>query len=335
MNGNVKTISPVLLYGGLFIALALLSFASLAAGKIWVPWDVWFAAGDDPRASIIIDLRLPRTLLGIAVGVALGVSGAALQGYTRNPLADPAVLGVSSMAAFGAVMTLYVSFYMSSVAAPWLLPAGAMVGAVIGVGVLLMLSGGAASILTFVLAGMILNMVSSAGVALALNLAPTPWAVNEIINWLLGSLADRSIGEVRMAVPFIALGCVLLFTTTRALDALTLGDEGARSLGVNVDRTRLVLALGVGLAAGASVAVTGMIGFVGLVTPHLLRPWVGARPGALLLPSALAGAVILLAADIVVRLTPSPAELKLGVATAAVGGPFFLALLIKLRRRTA
>lgn len=331
-SGTIRTIPRRLLYGGLFSALVLLSFASLSAGKVWIPWDVWFSAADDVRASIIIDLRLPRTLLGIAVGVALGVSGAALQGYTRNPLADPGVLGVSSMAAFGAVMTLYLGV---SATMPWILPLGAMLGAFVGIAVLLLLAGNSSSILTFVLAGMILNMVSSAGVALALNLAPTPWAVNEIINWLLGSLADRSIDEVEMAVPFIVLGCVLLFTTTRALDALTLGDTGARSLGIDVKRTRMVLALGVGLAAGASVAVTGMIGFVGLVTPHLLRPWVGARPGALLFPSALAGAVIVLAADIIVRITPSPAELKLGVAMAAVGGPFFLALLVKLRRRTA
>jgi iron complex transport system permease protein len=331
-NGIVRIIPSPLLYGALITALIFLFFASLSAGKVWIPWDMWFAPSTDTRASIIIDLRLPRTVLGIFVGIALGVSGAALQGYTRNPLADPGVLGVSSMAAFGAVMTLY---FGTSVMTPWLLPAGAMLGALIGIAILLLLAGNATSILTFVLAGMILNMVSSAGVALALNLAPTPWAVNEIINWLLGSLADRSVDEVRMAVPFIVVGCALLFTTMRALDALTLGDAGARSLGIDVNRTRLMLALGVGLAAGASVAVTGMIGFVGLVTPHLLRPWVGARPGALLIPSALAGAVIVLAADIVVRITPSPAELKLGVAMAAIGGPFFLALLLKLRRRAA
>jgi iron complex transport system permease protein len=138
-----------------------------------------------------------------------------------------------------------------------------------------------------------------------------------------------------MALPFIVAGSALLLTTGRALDALTLGETGARSMGIRIEHTRIVLALGVGLTAGASVAATGVIGFVGLITPHLLRPLVGARPGALLVPSALAGAVIVLAADIIVRLTPTPAELKLGVAMAAVGGPFFLALLINLRRRTA
>ncbi len=328
----MKTAPRSLLFTVLITALALLALASLSAGRVWVPWSAWLGAAHDPRWAIIFELRLPRTILGIAVGMALGTSGAALQGYTRNPLADPGVLGVSGMAALGAVMTLYIGAAMTM---PWLLPVGAMIGALIGIGVLLLLSGSASSILTFVLAGMILNTVASAGVALALNLSPSPWAVNEIVNWLLGSLADRSIEDVRIALPFIVVGCALLFTTGRALDALTLGDAGARSLGIRLDHTRLVLAMGVGIAAGASVAVTGVIGFVGLVTPHLLRPIVGARPGALLIPSALAGAVIVLAADIIVRLMPSASELKLGIAMAGIGGPFFLMLLIKLRRRAA
>lgn len=328
----MKTISRPLLFAALTAGLVLLSLASLSAGKVWVPWSAWLSAAADPRWAIVFDLRLPRTILGIAVGMALGLSGAVLQGYTRNPLADPGILGVSSMAAFGAVMTLYLGAAMSI---PWILPMGAMTGAMIGIGVLLLLSGGSFSILTFVLAGMVLNLVAAAGVSLALNLAPSPWAVNEIIDWLLGSLADRSVDDVRMAVPFITVGCALLLTVGRALDALTLGDVGARSLGIRLDHTRIVLALGLGLATGASVAVTGVIGFVGLVTPHLLRPLVGARPSALLMPSALAGAVIVLAADIIVRLTPSVVELKLGVAMSALGGPFFLMLLVKLRRRAA
>ena len=328
----MKRIPLPLLFTILMTALAALAVASLNAGKVWVPWSAWLSMADDPRWIIILELRLPRTLLGIAIGVALGTSGAALQGFTRNPLADPGVLGVSSMAAFGAVMTLYIGAAMTM---PWLLPVGAMIGALIGIGALLLLSGSTSSMLTFVLAGMILNVVATAGIALALNLAPTPWAVDEIVTWLLGSLADRSIEDLRLALPFIALGCGLLFTTGRALDALTLGEAGARSLGIRLERTRLVLAVGVGLAAGASVAVTGVIGFVGLVTPHLLRPLVGARPGALLIPSALTGAIIVLAADIVVRLMPSATELKLGVAMAGIGGPFFLMLLLNLRRRAA
>jgi iron complex transport system permease protein len=266
------------------------------------------------------------------IGAALGLSGAALQGYTRNPLADPGVLGVSAMAALGAVLTLY---YGATLASIWVLPGAAMLGALIGVGLLLLLSGSRSSLVTFVLAGAILNIVASAGISLALSLAPSPWAVGEIVDWLMGSLQDRSVDEVRLAAPFILAGAALLLTTGRALDALTLGEAGARSLGISLTRTRWTLALGVGLATGAAVAVSGVIGFVGLVVPHVLRPLVGARPGALLAPSALGGAVLVLAADILVRVTPAAGEVKLGVAMAALGGPFFLALLLTLRRRIA
>ncbi len=320
-----------LLIPGLILGVLALAALSMIAGKIWVPWSVWTAAGD-PRGAIIFDLRLPRTILAIAVGAALGLSGAALQGYTRNPLADPGVLGVSSMAALGAVLTIYLGLTMK---APWLLAIAAIAGAGIGVTLLMALAGSVASVVTFILAGVILNIVAGAGVALALSLAPNPFASSEIINWLMGSLEDRSIDDVRIAVPFIALGLGMLLLLGRALNALTLGEIGARTLGVDLARTRTILLVGVGLATGASVAVTGVIGFVGLVTPHLIRPLVGNRPGALLLPSALAGAALVLAADILVRLTPAASEVKLGVAMSAIGGPFFLAILLRMRRRLA
>lgn len=328
----MTAISRPVLIGVLSLTVIVLAAVSLSAGKIWVPFCAWLSAAHDPRALIIFELRLPRTVLGIAVGIGLGLSGAALQGYTRNPLADPGVLGVSSMAAFGAVMTLYFGLALTQA---WVLPVGAMISAIAGAIILLALSGGASSVLTFVLAGVVLNTVAGAGVALALSLSPDPWAVNEIVNWLMGSLADRSADEVRLALPFIALGCALLMMTARALDALTMGETGARLLGINLSTTRAMLAVGVGLAAGASVAVTGVIGFVGLVTPHLLRPLVGGRPGALLLPSALGGAVVVLAGDIFVRLVPSSSELKLGVAMGALGGPFFLFMLLRMRRSAA
>ncbi|MDP1619249.1 iron ABC transporter permease [Phenylobacterium sp.] len=328
----MRPINRPLLYAVLTAALVVLSSISLIAGKVWVPWDVWLTPDVDPRWAIVFELRLPRTILAIVVGAALGLSGAVLQGYTRNPLADPGVLGVSSMAALGAVLTLY---YGVTAFAPWALPVAAISGALVGVAVLMLLSGSASSLVTFILAGAILNILSSAGVSLALSMAPNPWAVNEIVDWLMGSLADRSFEEVRMALPLVVIGCGLLLTTGRALDALTLGDVGARSLGVSMSATRWSLALGVALAAGASVAVTGVIGFVGLVTPHLLRPLVGARPGALLVPSILGGAVVVLAGDILVRLTPAANEVKLGVAMAALGAPFFLVLLLRLRRKIA
>ncbi len=318
-------------FAGLIGALGVLAALSLMAGRVWVPFGAWIDQAD-PRWPIIFDLRLPRTLLALFVGAALGLSGAAMQGYTRNPLADPGSLGVSSMAAFGAVLTLYLG---QGAQAPWVISAAGMAGALAAVLLLLALAGRASGVVTFVLSGVILNTMAGAGVALALSLAPNPWAVNEIVNWIMGSLADRSAGELALAAPFMVLGCLTLMFTAPALDALTLGETGARSLGVDLPRTRLILAAGVALAAGASVAVTGVIGFVGLIVPHLLRPLVGARPGGLLLPSALGGAVLVLAADIAVRLVPGANEVKLGVAMAALGGPFFFALLMQMRRRIA
>ncbi|MEN3931269.1 iron ABC transporter permease [Microvirga sp. W0021] len=320
---------------GLTLILVILAAISLSAGRIWIPAEVWWNhlfsnTAYDPRWAIISELRLPRTLLGIIIGGALGLMGAAMQGYTRNPLADPAILGISAMAAFGAVMSLYLGLVIQN---NWTLPVMAMLGAIIGVILLLALSGLTSGVITFILAGIILNTVATAGVSLALNLAPNPWAVSQIVNWLMGSLADRSFDDLYTASPFIIIGCLMLLSTGKALDALTFGELGARSLGINLKSTRWILAIGVGLATGAGVAVTGVIGFIGLITPHLMRPFVGARPSRLLPASALAGACVTLAADILVRLIPSVVEIKLGVAMAILGGPFFLALLIAMRRR--
>ncbi len=328
----MTTMSPHRIIAVLLILLVMLSAVSLIVGKVWVPWNAWFTLSDDPRWLIILELRVPRTILGIAIGFALGMTGAALQGYTRNPLADPGVLGVAALAALGAVLTLFLGVATTT---PWILPMGAMLGALGGVATLLLLAGATSSILTFILAGAILNTVASAGVALALSLSPNPWALNEIVNWLMGSLVDRSNADVAMTVPLIVVGCGFLMLTARALDALTLGEDGARSMGINLSVTRILLAVGVALTTGASVAATGVIGFVGLVTPHVMRPLLGARPGALLIPSGLAGAVLVLAGDIIVRLMPSAVEIKLGVAMAVLGGPFFLGLLLTQRRRVA
>jgi iron complex transport system permease protein len=316
---------------GLLALLAVLSVVSLMAGRVWTPLTHLTGAGD-PRWLIITELRIPRTILAIAVGAALGLSGATLQGYTRNPLADPGVLGVSSMAALGAVLTLYLGVAATS---PWLLPAFAMIGAGVGVVLLVLVAGPAGEAVSFLLAGVILNTIASAGVALALTLSSNPWAASEIMSWLLGSLADRSVADVRLAVPFIVAGGAILLTTGRALDALTLGETGARALGVSLRRTQWLIAVGVGLACGAAVAVTGVIGFVGLIVPHLIRGLIGGQPSRLLVPSALAGAALLLAADIATRAIRSTNELQVGVAMAVLGGPFFLALLISLRRRLA
>ncbi len=314
------------LIAGLAVLVALLFAASLMAGKVWVPLDAWFSG--DPRWWIVAELRLPRAILGLAIGAALGLTGAVLQGYLRNPLADPAVVGVASSGALGAVAAIV----LLSASAPLAIFGCAMFGAAGSMVLLAGLAWRAQSAVAFILAGTVLASLSGALTAFLISVAPNPFATAEIIDWIMGSLTDRSFAEVELAVPFIAVGCGLLLLTGRALDALTLGESAARSLGVRLDRTQGLIVLGAGLAVGASVAVTGVVGFVGLIVPHLLRPLTGARPGALLLPSALGGAALLLAADSLVRLVPGPGEIRLGVAMALLGAPFFFALLLRMRR---
>ncbi len=318
--------SRATLIAGLALLVALLFAASLTAGKAWVPLDAWFS--NDPRWWIVAELRLPRAILGLAIGASLGLTGAVLQGYLRNPLADPAVVGVSSSAALGAVAMIV----LFSATAPLAIFAGAMVGAAASMLLLAGLAWRADGAVAFILAGTVLASLSGALTAFLISIAPNPFAVAEIIDWIMGSLTDRSFSEVQIALPFIAVGCALLLLTGRALDALTLGESAARSLGIRLARTQLLIVLGAGLAVGASVAVTGVVGFVGLIVPHLLRPLAGARPGALLLPSALGGAALVLAADSLVRLGPGAGEIRLGVAMALLGAPFFFALLLRMRR---
>ncbi|MBX9796013.1 iron ABC transporter permease [Sphingomonas sp.] len=308
--------------------LALLCAAafllSLGAGKVWVPAESWFTG--DPRWAIIVQLRLPRAVLGLAVGAALGLSGAVLQGYLRNPLADPAVVGVSSSAAMGAVAAIIAGF--SSVGA---MIAAAMAGAALAMALLTLLLWRGGGTVAFVLAGTVLATLAGAATAFLISIAPNPYAVAEAIDWLMGALTDRGPDEVALGVPVMAAGAALLLATGPALDALTLGEAAARSLGVRLGRVQALVVLGTGLAVGASVAVTGVVGFVGLIVPHVLRPWFGARPAALLLPSALGGATLTLTADALVRLVPGPGEVRLGVAMALIGAPFFLWLLLGRR----
>ncbi|MCS5607204.1 MAG: iron ABC transporter permease, partial [Alphaproteobacteria bacterium] len=277
---------------------------------------------------ILLELRFPRAILAIAIGAALGLSGAVLQGLLRNPLAEPGLIGVSGTAALGAVIAFYSGL---SMVCPLALPAGGMIGAGLSVALLYVLSGRDPSILTLILAGVAINAMSGALTTLALNLSPNPYAAYEVFFWLLGSLADRSLEHVALALPFVVAGIALLATTSRGLDALTLGEDVAQSLGINLFGLQARAIIGTALAVGASVAVAGVIGFVGLMVPHLLRPTVGHRPGRLLAASALGGAVLTLAADIAVRSVVVGPELKLGVLTALIGAPFFLMLVLKTR----
>ena len=302
---------------------------SVAAGKVWVPLVAWTTA--DPRSIIIVELRLPRTILALAVGAALGLSGAVMQGYLRNPLADPGVFGVSSGAALGAVMSLFFGY----AAQAWLLPGFALAGAAGTMALLALIAGRSGSLVLFTLAGLILTSIAGSLTAFAISMAPTPAVASEIVTWLMGALTDRSWNDVYVALPLITLGSAILATTGRALDALTLGEQAAESMGIDRRRLQIAVIAGTALTVGAAVATAGIIGFVGLMVPHLVRPLVGNRPSAILLPSAIGGAVLLTLADSLVRLIPTVSELRLGIAMSMLGGPFFMYLLITMRRRLA
>ena len=322
-----------LLIAGLALAAGLLAIGSLLTGPTRfgsAEIAAILAGGGDPvLRAVLIELRLPRALLGLLVGAMLGLGGAVLQGYLRNPLAEPSVLGTSNAAALGAVIALY--FGISQVH-PLALPLMAIGGAMIGLSPLMLLAGRAESPLSLILAGIAVGTLAGAGISLALNLAPNPFAAMEIMSWLMGSIEDRSFLHLWLALPCIAVGGTLLLWNGRALDALTLGEDAAQTLGVELGRLRLRILLGIAIGVGGAVAVSGAIGFVGLIVPHLLRPFSDRSPSALLLPSALGGAALLSAADIAVRLIPAESELRLGVLTAILGVPVFLYHLARERR---
>ncbi|MGB3646774.1 MAG: iron ABC transporter permease [Mesorhizobium sp.] len=320
---------------GLLGALTLaLFFLSLTVGPAAVAFGdslrALFSDKADTMALIMQEIRLPRAILGLMIGATLGLSGAALQGWLRNPLAEPALLGVSASASLGAVIAIYTGF---SALFPLGLPLAALAGAVAAVLVVQAMAGLRGGALTVILAGIAVSSLASAMTALALNLSPNPFAALEIMFWMLGSLTDRSMTHVWLAGPFMLVGWAMLASLGRALDALTLGGDAAASMGVDRRRVQFLAVFGTAASVGAATAVAGVIGFVGLVVPHMLRPLVGARPSRLLPASALGGACVLLAADTLVRIIAPERDLKLGVLTAIVGAPFFLWLVYKTRRQ--
>lgn len=308
------------------VASLLLGPVELSPGRLLAA----ATGGGDRIATIILfELRLPRTLLALAIGAMLGLAGAALQGYLRNPLAEPSVLGTSNAAALGGVAALY--FGLAELH-PAMLPLLATGGALLSLALLVQLAGKAESPLTLILAGIAVGALAVAGTSLALNLSPNPFAAMEIMTWLLGSLENRAFGHLWIALPCIAVGMAMLLWNGRALDALSLGEDAAQALGTDLRRTRARLLLGTAIGVGGAVAVSGAIGFVGLIVPHLVRPFTDRSPSAILLPSAIGGAALLTLADIGVRVIPATNELKLGVVTAFLGVPVFLVHLIRERR---
>ncbi|HEY0961511.1 MAG TPA: iron ABC transporter permease [Pseudomonadales bacterium] len=317
----------------LVAALPLLFALELASGPVPIELGAAFAdwfSGHATSASIILgEVRVPRALLALLVGASLAVSGAALQGLLRNPLASPDILGISQTSGLCAILVLY---YGLSQRAWFVLPLAALAGALLAVMLMLQLARRVAGTHTIILAGIAISALAGSFIALALNFAPNPYALQEIFYWMLGSVANRSMNEVWLALPFMLAGWILVLRSARFLDALSLGDDTAQSLGFAPRRHQWLLIVGVACCIGASVAVSGNVGFIGLVVPHLLRPLAGAEPGRLLWLSLPGGAALLLVADILVQALPGAQELQLGVVTAALGGPFFLYLLMKRRQ---
>jgi iron complex transport system permease protein len=327
MKALPRMVLPILATAALLAA----AVASLFLGRVNIsPAELW-AGIVSPHASlagvVVTELRLPRTVLAIIVGAALGLSGAVLQGLLRNPLAEPGLLGVTNGAALGAVIAIYFGLaHVFALATPLLGLVGAM-----GAGALTFAFGRTSS-LTLILAGAAVSSLMAAFLAMALNFAPSPYAAYEMSIWMLGSFSEKSWDHVLLAAPFILAGMAILSTMGRSIDALTLGETQAESLGVRVDRTRVLTLLGVGLAVGAATSVVGSVGFIGLVAPHLVRPFVGHQPSRTMLPSAMIGATLLLAADIGTRVIHTNTELRLGVITSLIGAPFFFWLLLRLRK---
>ena len=314
--------SVILLSLGLLIAVPL----SLLAGRVWLdPWTT-------PNAALILaELRLPRAFLALTIGAGLGASGAAMQGFLRNPLADPGLFGIAPGAALGAVIALYFS-----AASMWTVSLFALAGGGGAMALLALIAGrtanGPQGIALFTLAGMMIASLTGALTSLVISLAPNAFALSAIVTWLMGALTDRSWQDVALAAPLTLAGIALLRAAGTSLDALTLGSDAARSLGVRPGRLMALMVVGTGLAVGSGVAVAGIVGFVGLIVPHLVRPLTDRRPSSLILPSALAGALLVLVADMVCRVLPLVTELRLGIALSLIGAPFFVHLLLRMRK---
>ena len=318
----MKTRAVNALLGG---AGAAVLFVSVLAGTAPLSLAETLAAlaglGEPATAVIVWEIRLPRALAAFLTGAALGASGAALQGLLRNPLADPGVLGVSASASLGAVIALY--FGLSSLSA-FALPALALVGALAATVLLVVLGAGRLGPVGLILTGVGLSSFAGALTALTINLAPNPFALSDLITWMLGSVANRSWTDLGFSAPFWVLGAVLVALARPGLRALSLGEETAASLGARIGQLRLFTVLGTALLTGAAVAVAGVIGFVGIVAPHLVRPFVQHDPARLIVPSALLAGIILALADLALRLAPLDQELRLGVAAALIGAPAFI-----------
>lgn len=325
-----RALVPLLVVASLAALLAACLLGSTAMSPARVLAGL-FGTGSPGDAVIIWEIRLPRALAAWLTGAALGASGAALQGLLRNPLAEPGVLGVSASASLGATLALY--YGLASLSA-FALPVAAIAGALGATTLIGLAATRTSSVVTLILVGVALSSFAGAVMALALNFAPNPFSLSDMVSWMLGSVANRSFEDIALAAPFMAAGLAILFLNRRGLSALTLGEEAASGIGLDLKRLWVAVILGTGLATGASVALAGAIGFVGIVAPHLVRPLTGHDPARSLVPSALLAGVFLLVADIGVRLLPVTGELRLGVVAALFGSPAFAWIALQRRAVT-
>ena len=324
-----KKINLMLLILMLLLACLSLYFGSSSVAVLKGFWD-WVMGLQTDNAIIISEVRLPRTLLALGVGAALGISGAALQGLLRNPLVDPGLVGASQGAALGAAGFFYFGLFSSF--GTLAISLAGLAGAAIALLLVLVLSSSGRPALV-IMAGLAISTLASAALATVLNFAPNPYAIQELVFWLLGSVSNRGMDSLYVLLPALVVGSVLLLQQKPLLASLSLGEQVAESMGINVTRGSRLVVLGVAILVGSSVAVAGGIGFVGLVVPHMIRPFVDYRPEKLLVPSALLGAALVCLADIGVRWMPPGRELKLGVLTALIGAPFFVWLVWRERKR--
>lgn len=323
------TLGLALVAAALFALSAVMGTAAVPVGDALTAL-IW--QGDERVQAIVWELRLPRAVAAFAVGAALGLAGAALQGLLQNPLAEPGVLGVSAFSALGAVVAIFFGFAAVN---SFAVPVAAILGAGLATLLLVFAAMRGAGSVTLLLIGIGLSSFAGALMSLALNMAPNPYSLADLVNWMMGSVANRSWADILLGAPGWVIGAALVFMAGPGLRALSFGDETARSLGADPARIRLLVIGGTSLLAGASVATAGTIGFVGIVAPHVIRPFVRHDPQRLLIPSALLAGIILMAADIAIRVLPFQQELKLGVAAALVGGPVFIWIAARLGRASS
>lgn len=319
------------LRGHLVMTAALLALLALSIAYPPGGLPALWRSEPDIARIILVELRLPRALLALFYGLVLGASGAAIQALFANPLASPDITGATGSAALGAV----IAAYLLGFASPFGVAIGGIAGAGIGLSLLLMLAGPRAETATLLLAGIAISSIAGAATALALALAPSPFAFYDAYDWLMGSLIDRSLPQLLFVAIPAGLVTIWLALQAPALDRLALGEDAATAMGYRIGRLRIGVIAATAIGVGAAVSVCGAVGFIGLVGPVIARRLTAGHPGRAIVPAALIGAILLLAADIAIRFAPPDRTVPVGVLTALIGAPFFLWLVATMRWRSA